>query len=872
MIVAHPDDEDGGMLTYESRGQGARVGMLTLTRGEGGQNVVSGDFDDALGLVRTRELLAADRYFGIDQMFGTEADFGFSKTIEEAFSKWTHERVLYDAVRAVRLYRPLVVASVFIGAVTDGHGQHQVSGEIAQEVFHAAADPRIFPEMGLPAWQVRKVYARVPFATIDERGMFDYATGKYTPPLFHNYVTDTSSTTPPRASLTVPEGDVDALLGMSYVQFARQGLALQKTQIGSGMRVPPAGRFDVGYTRYGTVSGVSVEQQEKTFFDGVDTSLNGIAELAPSLASTRAVPLRTDLGRISSDVQAAQQALDAGDSRRGAAALADGTQLIDATIASVTGFDSLPERERYDLLHELRIKRAQFNDALIAWLGISLRAEVVGDAASGEPAGSGDQRSPRAAVQGQRLAVQVTTTNAGKEDLRTEDETERYAHGITIAGGAARSPAMNPLATGAVQSESLQAEIKPDAGLSRPYYTRKDSEQPFYDLLDARLRNAPVSPPALTAWQTVWFNGVPLSIGAPVTVRPRVQDAKTVRQLLTIVPAVSVAIDPRAGVVPEDQKGFEVRVAVAAEGRGSEAGSLRLELPAGWAVSPERATFRTGEQDKPQQIAFTVTPSHLMQKSYQLSAVAESGGKQYTEGFARVGYPGLVRDELYSPAHYLARGVDVSVPRGLKVAYLPGTGDAVAASLTDIGLEPVTVSVADIAAGRLAGFDALLLGVRAYAAQKDLPSITPRMLEFAAGGGVVIVQYNSAEYDHDYGPFAYKLTGSAEKVVEEKAPVQLLDPRAQVLRWPNRLTSHDFDGWVEERGHGFMQTWDPRFAAVTEVHDAGQDPQRGGLLIAPVGKGAYVYCAFALYRQLPAGVPGAFRLMANLLSLGRHPE
>ena len=193
MIVAHPDDEDGGMLTYESRGHGVRTGTLTLTRGEGGQNLMSADFDDALGLVRTQELLAADRYLGVDQMFGTEVDFGFSKTKEEAFAKWTHERVLYDAVRAVRLYRPLVVTSVFEGGPTDGHGQHQVSGEMAQEVFNAAGDPKVFPEMGLEPWSPVKVYARVPFARVSNGQMYDYATNKSIPARFYNYVTKTWS-------------------------------------------------------------------------------------------------------------------------------------------------------------------------------------------------------------------------------------------------------------------------------------------------------------------------------------------------------------------------------------------------------------------------------------------------------------------------------------------------------------------------------------------------------------------------------------------------------------------------------------------------------------------------------------------------------
>ena len=216
MIVAHPDDEDGGMLTYESRGMGVHTAMLTLTRGEGGQNIMSGDFNDALGLVRTQELLAADRYLGVDQLWGTEVDFGFSKTKEESFAEWGHDRVLYDAVRAVRLYRPLVVTAVFIGGPTDGHGQHQVSGEIAQEVFEKAGDPKVFPEMGLEPWTPLKVYAREPFFSVSPKGLYDYATGKYTPVRFYNYVTKEWTTTAPAANVTVPEGTYSPLLGMRW--------------------------------------------------------------------------------------------------------------------------------------------------------------------------------------------------------------------------------------------------------------------------------------------------------------------------------------------------------------------------------------------------------------------------------------------------------------------------------------------------------------------------------------------------------------------------------------------------------------------------------------------------------------------------------
>ncbi len=281
LIVAHPDDEDGGMLTYESRGQGARVALLTLNRGEGGQNIMSNDLWDALALVRTQELLAADRRYGVDQYFTRVADFGFSKTLDEALSVWGHDRVLYDVVRAVRLNRPLVLAAVFVGGITDGHGQHQVSGEMAQEVFKAAGDPNVFPDQikaGLLPWTPLKVYARVPSFSISPKGMYDYATGKWAPVRFYDYVAGKSIDAVPTTTLNIPEGAYDPALGGSYIQLAREGLGQQKSQNG-GTGIPLPGVFNVPYHRYG--SRVKSPDKEQSFFDGIDISLAGIASLAP---------------------------------------------------------------------------------------------------------------------------------------------------------------------------------------------------------------------------------------------------------------------------------------------------------------------------------------------------------------------------------------------------------------------------------------------------------------------------------------------------------------------------------------------------------------------------------------------------------------
>src|SRR5580692_9947777 len=254
MIVAHPDDEDGGMLTYESRGQGARVALLTLNRGEGGQNVMSNDMEDQLALVRTEELLAAGRRYGVDQYFTRVTDFGFSKTLEEAFAVWGKERVLYDVVRAVRLNRPLVLTAVFVGGITDGHGQHQVSGEMAQEVFKAAGDPTVFPDQiksGLLPWTPLKVYGRVPSFSISPKGMYDYATGKWAPVRFYDYVSGKWTDAVPTTTLKVSEGAYDPVLGSSYIQLAREGLGQQKSQNG-GTGIPLPGAFDVPYHRYGS--------------------------------------------------------------------------------------------------------------------------------------------------------------------------------------------------------------------------------------------------------------------------------------------------------------------------------------------------------------------------------------------------------------------------------------------------------------------------------------------------------------------------------------------------------------------------------------------------------------------------------------------
>ncbi len=850
MIVAHPDDEDGGLLTYESRGQGARVAMLTLTRGEGGQNLVSADFNDALGLIRTQELLAADRYMGVDQMFGTEVDFGFSKTLEETFAQWTHDRVLYDAVRCVRLYRPLVLASVFVGGVTDGHGHHQAAGEITQEVFTAAADPKVFPEMKLPPWAPWKVYARVPFFRVTPQGMFDYATGKYSPVRFHNYVTGKDITHEPLATVEIHEGEASQRLGMdglSYVQFARKGLALQKTQIGASVRLAPAGAYDVGYTLMASrVLAGNQAASEQSLFDGIDTSLPAIASLAPNAPPT----LRATLEGIAKQVAEAQRLFAPKHLEATAPPLREALRTLDTLLTTVQNLPLDPD-QKFNLLHEFRVKRVQLNDALLLAHGLTLTA------ASSDP--------------------EVLTTQTGVKvniKLQQADSAPLRFRSAAFEAGRTSQP-LSPERSGSlIRSASLQQEFNLGVGLpaSRSYFYRTHVEQPVYLLSDQHLRNAPATLPAMTIHYHLMDDGVPLTLDAAIASPSKVGG---VEQAVAVVPPVSVTLFPASGIVPLQQRSLTVEAHVSETRRTPGNGTLRVKAPAGWHVNPAtRSWASVSASTSPPSSFGLLAPPERSGKPNTFTASANYNQREYKESFREIGYPGLTYTTFYTPAIYRATAVDVTTAPKLRIAYLPGTGDAVAEFLPSLGVTPTILTLADLTAAKLKQYDAVLLGVRAYAAHPELAGAGSKpLLDYARAGGVIIVQYNNAVYAADSAPYPLSVPGDpGHNVVVEADPVALLEPSSPLLTWPNKLTAADFNNWVEERGHGFAASFDPRYHALLETHDPEQDPQRGGLLVAPVGKGAYIYCALALYRQLPEGVPGAYRLLANLVSYAKNPR
>lgn len=845
MITAHPDDEDGGMLAYESRGLGARVALLTLNRGEGGANVMSSDFWDALGLVRTEELLAADQYYGVEQYWTRVCDYGFSKTMQEALEKWGKERVLGDVVRIVRTVRPLVVTSVFVGGPSDGHGNHQVAGLMAKEVFEAAGDPKQFPEQireGLLPWKPLKYYAHVPF--------FGPEASKIT------------------RTVGIPAGDYDPLLGLSYLQTASEGLGYQKSQ-NDGGSLPNAGKMSSDYHRFG--SNVPAQGRERSFFDGIDISPMGIADLAN--VNGRAF-LMEGLRKINGSVEEATSAFSAVHPEKCAPFLAMGLKQTEELIGRVKA-SRLSAEEKYDVLHELGMKRAQFNNAIIEALGVVMRAVVAPDHEVNPLMAMfmGPSDTFRLAIPGQSFGVRVSLANQTSEDV----EVSR----VYLAGPPgdeswwtirADKTTAGTIASGASIDARFKVRASESIQYTRPYFTRPTIEQPYYDMLDAKDLGRPTSPYPLAAWAELKYRGVTVRLGQVVQTTQRANGLGVVYEPLAVAPAISVQLSARAGIVPLGSKSFPLSVIIHSNVKGPANGSVELQLPEGWQSEPRSRPFSTSKDGEDQSVSFSVLPSGLSEKRYQIAAVAEYRGKEYREGYHVTGYPGLRPYFLYEPSTYKTTGVDVKVAPDLKVGYIMGSGDDVPASLHNLGINVSLLAASDLAGADLSRFDVILLGVRTYAARPDLITYNQRLLDYAKNGGVMIVQYNTPEYDKNYGPYPYHMGDNPEEVTDENSQVDVLDPNNPVFTWPNKITAGDFSNWIEERGSKFMTTWDPHYEALLATHDPSQAPQKGGFLYAKYGKGIYIYNAYAFYRELPEGVPGAYRLMANMLSLAKNPR
>jgi LmbE family N-acetylglucosaminyl deacetylase len=865
MIVAHPDDEDGALLTYLSRGRGVRAILFTLTRGEGGQNAMSADAYDALGIIRTNELLKAGEFYGAKQLWGTEADFGFSKTQEEAFARWGHDRVLYDAVLAVRRERPQIIVSTFVGGITDGHGHHQVSGEIAQEVFKAAADPNVFPEQlkeGLEPWQPLAVYSMVPFAPVTDKGMFDYATGKWAPAKFRNYVTGESINGVPSADVTIPVGERDQTLGRSYTQIAREGWGEQKSQNGGAnpsLSGPSSTSYHLWAVAPGAKGSAAKAGNEDLFRNrevNVDTTISGLARLASGAPPDWLV---AGLEQIDSAVKQVVSKCPCGEKLEVSGEVAKiYSQTLD--LRARVSASALSAPAKAGLLFELDTKIDEFQSVLANLLGLDLlafRTNERNTTSGGFRGGSADE-TPRSVSPGEEFRVRMHTSIA-VPGVRLETTWFTSQHGESWKIGEPVSSSSTETTTDVIYTLRVPEQAEP----TKPFFSRPSIEQPYYDISDQQWRERSFAPWPLAAWAEFTFDNVPIRLGEVVQTLERVTGPGGIYQPLVVTPSIGVRVDPAERILPLDGSALPVHVTVHTQ--GSAEGTVELKVPEGWHAEPAEAHFQRSSAGDTEPILFSVKPAASAESAFSIEAVAHSGGRTYQTGWQSIGYPGIRPYNQYQAAVLRTRKVDVRLAPGLRVAYVMGTGDLVPDALEGMGVTVHLLSADEIASADLSEWNVIVIGIRAYSVRPELAAAEARLEDFVHKGGTLIVQYQSGNFP---APLRLEMGRMPERVVDEDAKVTLLDPSNHLLTWPNTITSADFNGWVEERGHSFLNTWDTGYTALTETADAGQDPQRGGLLVTRQGKGTYIYVAYALYRQLPELVPGAYRILANLLSAG----
>ena len=788
-VAAHPDDENTQLITYLARGRGARTAYLSLTRGDGGQNVLGPEFGAELGVARTQELLAARRLDGGRQFFTRALDFGFSKTADETLAIWDRRQVVADIVRVIRTFRPDVVITRFSPTGGGGHGHHTASAVLALEAFKLAGDPAAFPEQvkdGLTPWQPKRIL-------LIGGGGGPGGGGGGAP---------ASS-----AGIRLEVGGTDPVTGAGFGAIASRSRSMHKTQ-GMGGGFGPGGGG--GGSRQESFTLLAGAPATNDIFDGIDTTwarFPGGAEIA-ALADAAVAQFKSD------DLAANVPALLA----------------LRAKIAALPADPVVAD------------KRAQLDRIVQTCLGLTVETTVsVAEAVPGETLRLRHTASVRAGVPVRWVAARYPTA-------KTEQKT-----GVPLAAG-------QPVTREA--APTLPAATPP----SQPYWLRAEGTAGMARVDEPALIGRPENPPPFPV-EFVFEVGGQTLVVADETVQVTNDPTKgEIRRRLDVIQPVAVSFPEGVELfAPGATRPVAVEITAA---RPGATGTLQLEVPADWKVAPVTANFALARAGEKVRLEFRLT-APARPATAVLGAVADVGGIRCRTGRKEIRYDHIPFQLLQPTARLKAVSLELAT-RGKAIGYLPGAGDDTAHALVDMGYTVTELTGADLTTERLKGFDAVVIGVRAFNVRTDLVAGLPALFAYVEGGGTVVAQYNRPGRDLKTEQLApYSLRLSNDRVTDENAAVTLLAPDHPALNGPNKITAEDFAGWVQERGVYFPNQWDEHFTPILACGDAGEAPLKSGLLIAKHGQGWFVYTGLAFFRQLPAGVPGAYRLFANLVSLGK---
>ncbi|MFN8058433.1 MAG: PIG-L family deacetylase [Vicinamibacterales bacterium] len=846
MTTAHPDDENNALLAMARYRDGYRTTLVSATRGDGGQNEIGPELFDALAVLRTEELAAVHRFDGAEQYFTRAVDFGFSFSIDETLEKWGKDEILGDYVRHIRTIRP----DVIVGFIWDGEGggqHHQTSARLTAEAFRAAGDPTKFPEQiaaGLRPWQARKFYytSTLGFGPNPQRRETD-------------------------ATVVRVDADVyDALLGRTYNEIAAEARSMHKCQ-GMAQLLPipglPTG-FGGGPRLYklqdSAIAG-QLERKESTMFDNVDTNVTSLAGYAGDRAPEGLVK---GLQTIDTRAKAAQAAFTSGDRKAVPAHVAAGLTAVRGLRASL-GSLGLDESARFEIDFKLREEEKDFERALLSSRGV--RTEALAD--------------DGLVMAGQKVKVTVvvaTQTEAGTGAAEIKVPSTRFEgfdapEGLCAAGSAVVG---KPFACNGTIGIPAQAKLT-------ELYFRQRKDKARYDFEPDAPFGLPFRPTPFRARLGLIVENLNVDVDVPVVHRYEDVYSGEKRMELNVVPAFAVGVSPDVAVVPIGATGAplpstarrserEIRVTVTNSQKGQATGEVSLQMPDGWKVTPANATVKFSREDESLTVRFSIAPpAGVKAGDYQVTARVVEGGQTFERGYQVVEYPHTSRRHVYEDATVRVKAMDVRTAPNLTVGYIMGVGDQVPSALEQLGAKVEMIDGDALAWGDLTKYDVVMTGVRAYERRADLRAYNQRLLDYASQGGTVLVQYNKFEFNEaQYAPYPAKV--GRERVTAEDSELRMLVPTSPVFTTPNKIGASAWDNWVQERGLYFLEQLDPRYKDLLELEDPfpyNAGAKHGALVEASVGKGRWYYIGLGLWRQLPAGTDGAYKLMANLISLGK---
>ncbi|CAL2103267.1 N-acetylglucosaminyl deacetylase, LmbE family [Tenacibaculum sp. 190130A14a] len=780
-IAAHPDDENTRLIAYLANNEKARTAYLSLTRGDGGQNLIGPEIRELLGVIRTQELLAARNVDGGEQRFSRANDFGYSKHPDETLKIWDKEKVLADVVWAIRTFKPDVIINRF-NHRTPGttHGHHTSSAMLSVEAFDLAADKTKYPEQlkYTDTWQPNRLFfntswwfygSRENFARADKSQMLRMDVGVYYP-----------------------------LKGLSNNELASIASSQHLCQ-GFG-RLTTRG----SQTEWVEFLKGEFPKDKKDIFSGINTTWNRIEGGG-------------EIGDILYEIE-------------------ENFNFVHPEKHLPSLLKAYKKVEKLKDIHWRKIKSKELKEIIKACAGLYLEASA-----------TSSSTTPNSTV-----ALNFEALNRSKASM------ELTAIEILPSG----KKITKELDLVPNKKQNFKEEISiGDLNYSAPYWLKSPWDLGMYRVEDKTKIGNPESKRPVQIKYTVTIENETISFIKPVVYRYSQRDKGEIYEPFEILPVVTTKLTDKVLIFAKETP-RKVVVEVRA-GRNKTKGNVTLDVPKGWEVSPKEIPFSIDQKGDVQKVDFMVTPTTNESEGY-IRVMAMVNGKSYEKELIEINYTHIPKQSVLLPSQ--AKVVRLNIKKeGSHIGYIQGSGDAVPESLRQIGYTVTEINIREIGDKDLSHFDAIVVGIRAYNTKKELQFKQKYLLDYVKNGGNVIVQYNTNRRVDVKAPYELKL--SRDRVTDEKAKVSMLAKEHMVLQYPNKITSTDFDGWVQERGLYFPNSWSEEYTPILSMNDKGESPKEGSLLVAKYGKGNYIYTGLSFFRELPAGVPGAYKLFANLLSV-----